>query len=178
MNEDQDKSRPVSGTPVAAALVTLLFSGGAAMQHFPPPENVSVAGNGEPTVAPKSLTDEELTRRITGAWRLPENGEQFITNRPDGTATMVVKLNFVGSLLFGPRLDMELNWNVKGGVLTHVIRTGKPAASVKKLTEMFGEQKSYNILELTSNHLLLQEIDPPHDKFNWKPWGREVSRVP
>ena len=124
-----------------------------------------------PARAVEPTSDEQLRQQIVGTWRLVDQGERIVTNRPDGTATMIVRLTFVGSLLYGERLDFELTWEVTDGVLTHAIVSGKPKANVDRLIRDFGSSMASKILSLDEQALLLEETDGSRDRYRWTRWS-------
>ena len=176
MNPQDSTPRPVhsGGTvlPIVAAALALacgvLATVGRIVPRAPHPEAASaVISEGGETVRP----DERLREQVVGTWRLVDQGERIVTNRPDGTATMVVRLNFLGALLYGERLDFELTWEVKDGVLTHAIVSGKPKANVDRLIRDFGSSMSSRILSLDDEALLLEETDGSRDRYRWTRWS-------
>jgi len=115
-------------------------------------------------------SDETLRQRIVGTWRLEDHGERIVENRPDGTATMIVRLSFAGALFYGSRLDFELTWTVEEGVLTHSIVSGRPKANVDKLIRDWGSSMSSRILSLEGEMLHLEEANPSRDRYRWYRW--------
>lgn len=164
-------TRGTAGAPVILAALALL--GGVVATRTvalrPDPSIAAVAetpGAGPPSVP----TDDELRQRILGTWRLEDYGERIVENRPDGTATMIVRLNFAGALFYGSRLDFELTWTVVDGVLTHSIVSGTPKANVEKLVRDWGSSMSSRILSLDDRMLHLEETNSSRDRYRWYRW--------
>ena len=110
-----------------------------------------------PSVAAAPLSpDEKLKAQFLGIWQHSENGEQWIENRSDGTARMLLKLDFISSLLYGQETQMDLTWDVTDGMLMHTVVGGIPLANVNKIVKDFGKSRYYTILETTPVRMLLQ----------------------
>ncbi len=120
-----------------------------------------------PFVAMAPLSPKEkLKTQFLGIWHHSENGEQWIENRPDGTARMLLKLDFISSLLYGQVTHMDLTWDVQDGMLTHTVIGGTPLAQVNKIMKDFGKSLHYTILETTPERMLLQSKSD-HEKDLW-----------
>lgn len=113
--------------------------------------------------------DAELKAQLVGYWFHSESGEHWIENRADGTSRMLLKLDFVASLLYGEQTTMELTWGVKDGMLTNTIVSGAPQPNVDSLVKGFGMTRSYSILEATPERMLLESRD---EKKKQDPWTR------
>ena len=113
-------------------------------------------GHAAPVAGAPLSPDEKLKTQFLGIWQHSENGEQWIENRPDGTARMLLKLDFISSLLYGQVTHMDLTWDVKDGMLTHTVNGGTPMAHVNKIVKDFGKSLHYRILETTPERMLLQ----------------------
>lgn len=175
MNPYDSPPRPVrsGGTVFALLIAVLALTGGviatvgSAVSTGPRPEFASTPGK---TLTPGMASDEQLRQQIVGTWRLVDQGERIVTNHSDGTATMVVRLTFLGALLYGDRLDFQLTWAVEDGVLTHSIVSGKPKANVDRLIHDFGSSMSSRILSLDERVLFLEETDGSGDRYRWTRW--------
>lgn len=111
--------------------------------------------------------DDEHRALMVGCWFHIESGEHWIENFPDGTSRLLLKLDFVSSLLYGKQIEMDLTWEVKDGVLTHTILKGNPQASVDSLVKDFGRARSSDILEVTPERLLLGALGKKPKKDLW-----------
>ncbi len=111
-----------------------------------------------PGAAQPNSPDEELKAKFLGIWTHSENGDHWIENRSDGTARMLLKLDFFASLLYGKQAHMDLTWDVKDGVLTHTVVSGTPVANVNSIIKDYGKSRHYTILETTPERMLLQSL--------------------
>jgi hypothetical protein len=159
------------GTVLAFVVAVLALAGGAIATVGRAVTNSEMATTTGLAPSFETFPDERLRQQIVGTWRLVDQGERIVTNRPDGTATMVVRLTFLGSLLYGDRLDFELTWAVQDGVLTHAIVSGKPKANVDRLIRDFGSSMSSRILSLDERVLYLEETDGSGDRYRWTRWS-------
>ncbi len=127
-----------------------------------------------PTKAQANSPDEELKAKFLGIWTHSENGDHWIENRPDGTARMLLKLDFFASLLYGKQAHMDLTWDVKDGVLTHTVVSGTPVANVNSIIKDYGKSRQYTILETTPERMLLQSLtDKQKDLWTRTPAPQE-----
>lgn len=131
-----------------------------------------------PSVAAAALSpNEKLKAQFLGCWFHSENGQQWIENRPDGTARMLLKLDFISSLLYGHETHMDLTWDVKDGMLTHTVVGGTPIAHVNKIVKDFGKSLHYVILETTPVRMLLQsKSDQQKDLWTRSPAPPEWAK--
>lgn len=106
--------------------------------------------------------------KVVGKWVLNETIRRSVEMRADGTATMHVKLDFFGSLLYGSELNMELTWSVDDDVLSHTLLRGEPKANVDRLIRDFGNSRQYRIIELNDAVLLLEEFDAAKTRYRWE----------
>ena len=147
--ESQPMAAGESAVPVQAAGATPVET--AVLAETTTPSAVS------PELSPAELSpDEKLKAQLIGIWLHTENGEQWIENRPDGTARMLLKLDFVSSLLYGQMTHMDLTWDVRDGILSHTVVGGRPSANVDKLVKDFGTSRDYTIREMTPERMLLE----------------------
>ena len=111
--------------------------------------------------------DDEYRALMVGCWFHVESGDHWIENFPDGSSRLLLKLDFVSSLLYGKQIEMELTWEVKDGVLTHTIVKGNPQASVDSLVKDFGKARSSNILEVSPERMLLGPLNKKSKQDLW-----------
>jgi hypothetical protein len=125
------------------------------------------AGLRTPDPAIAAMSADHLTTRLIGRWSCEVYGRQTIDNHPDGQAQLTAELDLVASFLYGDRLTMQLAWNVADGVLTHELKSGEPRENVEKLIRDRGSHRSYLILELNEQRMLLQDVDRPEIVRTW-----------
>lgn len=118
--------------------------------------------------APPAAVPRFPMEKLAGKWILNESIKRAVEMRPDGTASMHVKLDFFGGLLYGSELKMELAWNVDGEVLTHQLLHGEPKANVDRLIRDFGDSRQYRIVELNESVMLLEEFDSAKTRYRWE----------
>lgn len=143
---------------------------------IPSPQNSPEASK----VAPPSIAtapeqpEESLVDRLQGSWKLERYGERVLTVCDDGTASADVRLNMLGALLYGDRLQLELDWSLEEGVMTQTIRTGTPAEAVGRLINDWGDTKEYRIVEVTDEQLVLDDL-ADGDREVWTRVGVNAS---
>ncbi len=125
---------------------------GESTVSLPVEHSIPAATGTAPTLNP----DETLKAQFLGIWQHSENGEQWIENRANGTARMLLKLDFISSLLYGQQTHLDLIWDVKDGILSHTVVGGVPVANMNKIVKDFGKSRHYTILETTPERMLLQ----------------------
>lgn len=145
---------------VAAALVLLGWNHWAERQAATPPRE---AGPSSPGDAGEAL-DESL---IVGTWEDDYKGHRTLTLRPDGTATMVVELEGLSAKLYARRLTFEEQWSVAAGKLTLKTLGGEPKRRVHMVLQTMGDTAEHEILELTSEQMLLLDADGS-TRFDWR----------
>lgn len=119
-----------------------------------------------PATSPLS-TDLQTRQQLMGVWTHLANGQQWIENRPDGTARMFLQLDFLASLLYGGDIHLNLKWEVKNGVLTHQIISGTPSENVQKLVRDFGWTRTYRILETGDGYMKLESVGSVPEREDW-----------
>ncbi len=128
------------------------MAAGESTVSLPVEHSIPAAISTAPTLNP----DETFKAQFLGIWQHSENGEQWIENRADGTARMLLKLDFISSLLYGQQTHLDLTWDVKDGVLSHTVVGGTPVVNMNKIVKDFGKSRHYTILETTPVRMLLQ----------------------
>lgn len=125
-------------------------------------------GAASPSESPVANSkDDEYRALMVGCWFHVESGDHWIENFPDGSSRLLLKLDFVSSLIYGKQIEMELTWEVKDGVLTHTIIKGNPQASVDSLVKDFGKARSSNILEVSPERMLLGPLNKKSKQDLW-----------
>ncbi len=135
------------------------------------PGNVqSVSENGSSNVETSDTSSSMATiDQIVGAWEFADSdASREIVNRADGTATINVTFSFVASFLYGSTLQLDLEWSLEDGVLTHTIIGGSPEAGKKALVRDYGEKTKYKILKLTDQEMHLMEFGDQAEDYLWK----------
>ena len=150
---DSNASQVIEPTPAAPIIA--------------PPVEPPAPVESPPVVSAAEAQDAKLREQFVGFWHHAESGDHWIENRADGTSRMLLKLDFVASLLYGKETAMELAWEVKGGVLTHTITSGSPQANVDSLIKAFGKTRGYTILESTPERMLLESKNEKKKKDLW-----------
>jgi len=100
----------------------------------------------------------ELQHRewFVGEWeQLHDFGLRRLEVRDDGTATIDVKVDSSWSFLVGDRLHFDIEWNIENGRLVFHTTGGKPEASIKYITKLYGTQRTYQIREFTQDRIVL-----------------------
>jgi len=125
-----------------------------------------------PPTSPESMDREEESNRfqpeqIIGHWLLNDSIKREIEIRPDGTATMDVKLDYISSFLYGSEMKMELTWDLKNNVLTHEVLSGEPKANVDRLIRDFGNKRSYRVVDVTEENLILESPGATKERHHW-----------
>lgn len=134
------------------------------------PSSVEEQANATPQPDTKT-TKKEFTREpFLGTWQANPDGRlRTVTNREDGTATIHVKMDYLGSFFYGSELTMQCKWWIADGYLYHECQSGTPQANVTKLTNDLGAMTKFEILETTDKTLKLKDIFHYTDQvFEWK----------
>lgn len=119
-----------------------------------------------PATSPLS-TDAQTRQQLMGVWTHLANGQQWIENRPDGTARMFLQLDFLASLLYGGDIHLDLKWEVKNGILTHQVISGTPPENVQKLVRDYGWTRTYQILETGDGYMKLESVGGVPEREDW-----------
>ena len=93
------------------------------------------------------------SKQLVGCWRDGFCGQRTLTLKPDGSATMLLELDFAGRLLYGKTLEFDLQWSLDGSTLSFEILTGRPIDAAKSAMKLWGEAFDYR-LELVDNESL------------------------
>lgn len=113
-----------------------------------------------------SAAESDNRLRILGTWQDRYKGRRTMTLRDDGTATMVCELEGLNARLFTPVLDLELQWQLKDGVMTRVITGGEPADKVRFVVNLMGARSDETLLKLTDTELHLLDADG-ETEYHW-----------
>ncbi|SFI82189.1 hypothetical protein [Planctomicrobium piriforme] len=118
-----------------------------------------------PVSAPSN--DELQSEQVVGRWLLNDSIRREIDIRSDGTATMLVKLDYLSSLIYGSEMTMQLTWQIKDGLLSHTVVSGVPQANVDRLTRDFGKTRSYRIVSVSPTELILESPSASREQHRW-----------
>lgn len=113
----------------------------------------SVAAPVDASVPDSLPTSPFDCKQLAGCWRDGFCGQRTLTLKPDGSATMLLELDFAGRLLYGRTLEFDLNWSLEGSTLSFEILTGRPVDAAKSAMKLWGEAFDYR-LELVDNENL------------------------
>ena len=120
-----------------------------------------------PASNPASDKDARFRKLVLGTWADEYKGKRTMTIRPDGTATMLVELDGITSIMFASKMRFDMVWAVQGGRLKKQTFGGEPAGRVRLILAMMGDRVDEPILELTAKRLLLLDADGK-TKYDWR----------
>ncbi len=92
-------------------------------------------------------------QRLVGSWRDSFCGQRTLTLKADGTATMLLELDFARRLLYGKRLTFEMRWSVNESILTFEILAGTPLDAARSAMKIWGEKFEYRVVQLDDEQL-------------------------
>ena len=130
--------------------VTILHKGSDA-QSITTTEDVAPVVEADPASAPTAFTFD--VERLIGSWRDSFCGQRTLTLNSDGTATMLLELDFARRLLYGKRLTFEMRWSVNESILTFEILTGSPLDTARSAMKVWGEKFEYRVVQLDDEQL-------------------------
>jgi hypothetical protein len=81
--------------------------------------------------------------RLVGTWRDKFFGTRTLTLNADGSAKMVLDLDFAGRLMYGNRLEFDMKWSVEGANVMIDIIEGTPAKNAKSAMDTWGSRYEY-----------------------------------
>lgn len=105
--------------------------------------------------------------QLVGKWRLDQSIQREIEIHPDGTAVMECKLDTFSSFIYGSKLVLHLKWSLDNDVLTHTVTSGEPKENVDRLLNAFGNERSYQVVKIDSENLILQGPSDSKKLENW-----------
>ena len=111
--------------------------------------------------------DAAYRKLAVGTWHDEYKGKRTMTLKPDGKGLMVVELSGFEANMIGSRLEFDLQWSIRNGVLAEHTLGGRPATQVGLITKAFGDHADQPILELTAARLLLLDPDGK-TRYDWK----------
>ena len=160
----------------AAVLAAACVIGCGAKEEPPaaPPELVAAPATAEPAAAAEP-TDADLIARFAGTYVRESYGHRVMVVRPDGTATMTVDVDLWYQPITGPRITVEIAWELTGdpgderrGVHFASV-SGTPESSFAAVTKLFGTEADWTIESADDTKLVLH--DPVDDET--VEWVRE-----
>ena len=113
--------------------------------------NVPPVAKADPAPAPVPFTFD--VERLIGSWRDSFCGQRTLTLNSDGTATMLLELDFARRLLYGKRLTFDMRWTVNESILTFEILTGSPLDAARSAMKVWGEKFEYRVVQLDGEQL-------------------------
>ena len=92
-------------------------------------------------------------KQLVGCWKDSFCGQRTLTLKSDGSATMLLELDFTGRLLYGKSLEFDMRWSLDGSTLSFEILTGRPGDAARSAIKLWGEAFEYR-LELVDRERL------------------------
>ena len=156
-------------------------------------EPLSVATNLDVTSSPTEETPPVArpssaafdSKQLVGCWRDGFCGQRTLTLKADGSATMLLELDFAGRLLYGKTLEFDMRWSLSESILSLEILTGRPVDAARSAIKLWGEAFEYRI-ELVDHERLhgwtsddatlykLRRITPPDAADSEQRQGTEL----
>ncbi|HVJ67557.1 MAG TPA: hypothetical protein VM510_06205 [Caulifigura sp.] len=130
-------------------------------------------GSARTSAAPPGPTDDELRTMILGRWQTVSNGTRVVENRPDGTASMDLTFDFVASLLYGDRMQIELTWFISDGLLVYTMQSGKPKSPFDRIVSNYGSQATYRFHSIAADRMHLVRQRDATESYVWTRIGTE-----
>lgn len=149
------------------ACVVLLTSG-TSTSHSSLLKTTSVTAIAHQTVVSQDSSSSEVGKiELVGKWESRTFGHQTLTTRPDGTATISMRLTPLAIPIYGRKIDLDLEWTLNGRYLTHRIVGGSPERSVRKLIQKYGDTHQYLLVEHDAGQLLVKDINGHSEPVRW-----------
>ena len=143
---------PVAAPPrrPAAVLLVLAAAGCGAKEEPPPPdppaEPPAAAAPATPAVEPV-----DWPAKLAGTYTRESYGHRTLVVRPDGTATMTVDVDRFYQWMTGPRVAVEIAWELtdgpapdRPGVHFESV-SGTPESSFQAVTKLFGTERDWRL---------------------------------
>jgi len=96
---------------------------------------------------------------LIGQWKDSFFGTRTLTLNDDGSAQMVLDLDFAGRLLYGSRLEFEMKWSLEGAVIGIDVVSGKPENSAKSAMKTWGERYVYLLDAVSDDRIEMRDWD-------------------
>ena len=78
----------------------------------------------------------------------------------------LIELKGIGAVMFAKRLQFDIAWSIKDGILSLKTLGGTPAKKIAMISKIYGEQADQDILELTAKRLLVRHSEETN--FDWR----------
>ena len=107
--------------------------------------------------------DAALVARFAGTYTRESYGHRVMVVRPNGTATMTVDVDPFYQWMTGPRITVEIAWELTGepGDETRGVHfasvSGTPESSFKAVTQLFGTEADWRIESADDRKLVLYD---------------------
>jgi len=109
----------------------------------------------KPVEPAKAGLQPKLTKvdpaQLVGQWKDSFFGTRTLILKADGTARMILDLDLTGRLLYGKRLEFDMEWSVEGAVVTIDILKGTPEKPARSAMNTWGERYVY-LLDCVEDH--------------------------
>ncbi len=148
----QPRSSVTAATSPVSALTTALTA------ELPADETTTPTTSVDPDPV-DSTTPAEPKPGLLGYWRDDFYGKRIFHFRDDGKATMVIELDSVGQLLYGPKLTFFIDWQLEGDILKLKMTGGEPQGTAVTVAKMFGESSEQHIESLDGDEMQLRSLD-------------------
>lgn len=164
---------PEGPLPVAAIEI-------AATSAANPPMAAERLGPSPPADVPQDsppTAGAVLREQVIGTWTRQRHGTRTITLQPDGTATADVALDSLAAWVYGSTLHLQLAWELDGDVMSQTVTGGTPEDAVRRLVRDWGDHRTYRVVEVTQDRLVMAEVDDDSDRQVWTAVPRESADV-
>ena len=103
----------------------------------------------KPTV--ETMPGDVTETQLVGSWQDSFFGKRTLVLNADGSAKMILELDFAGQLLYGRRLEFDMQWSLEEGKVTIDILSGRPEKSAKSAIDTWGSRYEY-LLDCVKDH--------------------------
>lgn len=107
----------------------------------------------------KPKLDKVDPATLIGQWKDSFFGTRTLTLNDDGSAQMVLDLDFAGRLLYGNRLEFEMKWTLEGAVIGIDVVSGKPESSARSAMKTWGERYVYLLDAVSDDRIEMRDWD-------------------
>jgi len=139
-DQHQPASIPITVTPLAAERST-----------HPGPNSSAAASEDSVTPDDESKTIDIPPARLVGRWQDSFFGKRTLILNADGSARMILDLDFAGQLLYGRSLEFDMTWSIDGAKVTIELLEGRPAKSAQAAMKTWGNRYEY-LLDCVEDH--------------------------
>jgi len=96
---------------------------------------------------------------VLGSWKDQFYGERTMTFRDDGTGDMLIRLDPVSRLLYGPELLFHFTWKLDGDVMHLEMTGGEPKQAAETLSQLFGKKSDRRIEQIDADELRMRSLE-------------------